>query len=72
MRHPNEKRPSGLEAQGRDDATGQISGRTTNAWASRASTQAARGEGFSRRILQTSSSRRRASMGGSVQVVAHE
>ena len=28
-RHPNEKRPSGLKKQGRDDAAGKISGRTT-------------------------------------------
>ena len=49
-RHPNEKWPLGLEEQGRDDAAGQISGRTTVGraptssctWASRASTQAVR------------------------------
>ena len=49
-RHPNEKRPPGLEEQGRDDVAEKISGRTTTrrapthtisgcAWASRASTQ---------------------------------
>ena len=32
----------------------------------------ARGEGFGRRILQTSSSRRRTSMGVSVRVAAHK
>ena len=48
-RHPNEKQPLRLEAQGIDDAARQISGRTTAgrapthpmsdcAWASRAST----------------------------------
>ena len=48
-RHPNDKRSPVLEAQGRDDAAGQISDRTTAGrtptsgcvWASRASTQAA-------------------------------
>ena len=29
LQNPNDKRPPGLEAQGRDDAVGQISGRTT-------------------------------------------
>ena len=49
-RHPNDKWPSGLEAQGRDNAVGQISGLTTVgqaptsgcAWATHASTQGAR------------------------------
>ena len=48
-RHPNDKWPLGLEAQGRDDAAEKISGRTTIertptsgcAWASCASTQVA-------------------------------
>ena len=52
-KHPNDKRPLRLEAQGRDDVARQISGQTTAgraprtptsgyAWASQASTQAAR------------------------------
>ena len=63
-RHPNDKRPPGLEAQGRDDAARQISSRTTVGraptsgctWASRASTQATCGEApdFADFLFQTS------------------